>query len=79
VFLAFSTADPVPHNSPRDLLPPRPVLAEDRIDRLFLACAETTRDAVLDALMAAETMTGRASHRRLALRDRPLVLPSSRR
>ena len=69
VFLAFTTANRVPHEPAADLLPPRPILAEDRIDRLFLACAEATRDAVLDALMAAEGMAGRAGHRRRALRE----------
>lgn len=69
VFLAFSTANRVPHAPVSDVLPPRAVLAEERIDRLFLACAEATRDAVVDALMATESMTGRAKYRRRALRD----------
>ncbi len=69
VFLAFTTANRVPHEPAADLLPPHPILAEDRIDCLFLACAEATRDAVLDALMAAESMAGRAGHRRRALRE----------
>ena len=52
----------------QDLLEHR-VLAEARIDRLFQAAAEATQEAVLDALAAAETMTGRGGHRRMALRD----------
>ena len=66
--LAFSTAETVPHDPPADLLPRR-VLAENRIDRLFQAAAEATAEAVLDALAAAEPMTGFGGHHRRALRE----------
>jgi D-aminopeptidase len=68
IALAFTTANRVPHDTDQDLLEHR-VLAEARIDRLFQAAAEATQEAVLDALAAAETMTGRGGHRRMALRD----------
>lgn len=63
VFLGFTTANRTPHDATCDLLPMR-VLAESRIDLLFEAVADTTQEAVLDALAAAPDMTGRAGHRR---------------
>lgn len=68
VALAFTTANRVPHAPVAALLPIR-VLAEGRIDRVFLAAAEATWEAVLDALAAAEPMTGRDGNHRAALRD----------
>jgi D-aminopeptidase len=68
IFLAFTTANRMPHAAKSDLLPCR-VLAETRIDRLFLAAAEATQEAVLDALAAAEACIGRDGHHRAALRD----------
>ena len=67
IALAFTTANRVPHVADHDLLERR-VLAETRIDRLFQAVAETTQEAVLDALAAAESVTGRRGHSRLGLR-----------
>ncbi|UPG72154.1 P1 family peptidase [Roseomonas gilardii subsp. gilardii] len=68
IFLAFSTAERIPHMPKADLLPRR-VLAEGRIDLLFQAAAEATQEAVLDALAAAEPMTGFRGHHRRALRE----------
>lgn len=68
IVLAFSTAERIPHDPPADLLPRR-VLAESRTDCLFQAAAEATAEAVLDALAAAEPMTGFGGHRRRALRE----------
>ncbi|SUE43470.1 DmpA family aminopeptidase [Roseomonas gilardii] len=68
IFLAFSTAERIPHSPKTDLLPRR-VLAEGRIDLLFQAAAEATQEAVLDALAAAEPMTGFRGHHRRALRE----------
>ncbi|PZP45877.1 MAG: aminopeptidase [Azospirillum brasilense] len=68
IFLAFSTAERIPHSPKADLLPRR-VLAEGRIDLLFQAAAEATQEAVLDALAAAEPMTGFRGHHRRALRE----------
>lgn len=68
VFLGFSTANRVPHEARHDLLDQR-VLAENRIDTLFLAAADATHEAVLDALHAAPATTGRAGHHRPGLAD----------
>lgn len=68
IALAFSTAGCIPHDPPTDVMQRR-VLAENRMDGLFQAVAEATAEAVLDALAAAEPMTGFAGHHRRALRE----------
>lgn len=68
ICLAFTTANRVAHAPRTDLLTLR-VLAETRIDDLFLAAAEATREAVLDALVAAEGTIGRDGNRRQGLRE----------
>jgi D-aminopeptidase len=67
IALAFSTAATIPHDAPpiRDVR----VLAEIELDPLFEAAAEATEQAIVDALFAAETVTGFASHTRYALTD----------
>ncbi len=55
IFLAFSTAEP------RDLSPVESetrYLRERRIDALFLATVQAVEEAIVNALVAAETMTG---------------------
>jgi D-aminopeptidase len=56
IFIAFSTANhfPADHHAPYELkaLPP------DHFDALFTAVIESTEEAILNALCAAETMTG---------------------
>ncbi len=74
IALAFTTANRVPHVADRDLLAHR-VLAEWRIDRLFQAAAETTQEAVLDALAGANTTVGRQGHRRVGLAELLLQTP----
>jgi D-aminopeptidase len=66
IALAFTTANRVPHDADSDILDHQ-MLAEGRIDRLLQATAESTQEAVLDALAAAETMVGRQGHRRIGL------------
>ncbi len=68
IALAFTTANRVPHDADQGFYEHR-VLAEARIDRLFQATAEATQEAVLDALAAAQTMTGWGGQRRMALQD----------
>jgi D-aminopeptidase len=68
VFLAFTTANRVAQ-MPENDFGTRRVLAESRIDLLFQAAAEATQEAVLDALAAADAMTGFRSHHRRALRE----------
>lgn len=68
IALAFSTAQRVLHDAPGDFLA-RDVLAEDRIDVLFKAAAETTQEAVLNAMIAADPMKGFKGHKRRSLRE----------
>jgi D-aminopeptidase len=67
VFLGFTTTNRLPHEPQADLIAHR-ILAERRIDLMFEAVAEATQEAVLDALAAADTVTGRDGHRRPGLR-----------
>jgi D-aminopeptidase len=68
IALGFSTANLLSHDERVDLLDLR-VLNENRIDLLFEAMADATQEAVLDALVAAGPMVGRAGHSRPALAD----------
>ena len=68
IALAFTTANRVPQDADADFLEHR-ILAEGRMDRLFQAAAEATQEAVLDALVAAQTTVGRHGHRRLGLAE----------
>ena len=65
IFLAFSTANfgaASPEGVPRvDMLP------NDRINGLFEATVQATEEAIINALVAAEPMTGRDDHRAPAL------------
>ena len=66
IAVAFTTADPIDHDQPDDLVPLR-ALNENRIDTLFRAAAEATQEAVLNAMVAAPATTGRDGHYRLSL------------
>ncbi len=66
IAVAFSTADPIAHDQPADLVPLR-ALNENRIDTLFRAAAEATQEAVLNAMIAAPATTGRDGHHRPSL------------
>lgn len=60
LFLAFSTANPGaarPQGRTASLL----ALTNDQVDPLFWAAAYAAEEAILNALLAAETMTGRAN------------------
>ncbi|NPT37852.1 P1 family peptidase [Paraburkholderia xenovorans] len=67
VALAFSTAYTVPHGADFVTLPP--LVADERLDPLFRACADSVEQAILDALWRAASVTGRAGRRRLSLHD----------
>jgi len=67
IALAFSTAYTVPHGADFITLPP--LLADERLDPLFRACADSVEQAILDALWSAVSVTGRDAHQRLSLRD----------
>jgi len=68
VAIAFSTANPIPHEP---TAPTRQVTLLDEghpiIDELFRAVVETTEEAVINALYAAQPTDGRDNHRRAAL------------
>ena len=58
IFLAFSTANPgVAY--PLDGLGYADILPNDHLDPIFAAAALSTEEAILNAMLAAETMTGR--------------------
>ena len=54
IFVAFSTTARAPRGEP-----PPPALADAELNPLFLATVDATEEAVLNALWAAETTTGR--------------------
>jgi D-aminopeptidase len=65
IFVAFSTANPgaIASKGVRDLK----MLPNDQLDPLFLATVEATEEAVINAMIAAETMTGIDDHTVIAL------------
>jgi D-aminopeptidase len=64
IFLAFATGNHIHHGDPVSQLR---MLSPDSMDPLFQAAAEATEEAILNALTAAETMTGFAGHTAHAL------------
>ena len=60
IFLAFSTAGRVAHSA--GPLVERTILTDAYIDPLFAAAAEAAEEAVLDSLVAADTVEGRDGH-----------------
>lgn len=68
IALAFSTAHRISHFEPCDFIA-RDLLWEDKIDLLFQAAAETTQEAVLNAMIASPEMRGRGRNRRPSLVD----------
>jgi D-aminopeptidase len=73
--LAFTTAGCTPHQATSPLLDPRALLADAHslMDGLFQAAVETVEEAVLNALLRAETVVGRDGHVREALPIEPVV------
>jgi D-aminopeptidase len=65
LFLAFSTANP--EASTRDGVASLTMLPNERMDALFESTVQATEEAIVNALVAAETMTGRDGHRVIAL------------
>jgi D-aminopeptidase len=65
IFLAFSTANP--SAAKRDGLAQLTMLPNERMNPLFDATVQATEEAILNALVAAETMVGRDEHKVLAL------------
>ncbi|WP_306146981.1 MULTISPECIES: P1 family peptidase [unclassified Roseibium] len=65
---AFSTAHKIPHNPEGDLIA-RDHMHEGKIDLLFQAAAETTQEAVLNAMIASPAMYGKGTSFRPSLKD----------
>ncbi len=66
IFLAFSTANAEAHQS-RAALRQADYLGNGAMDGLFRAVAEATEEAVIDSMIANDTMTGRDGARSIAL------------
>ena len=66
IALAFSTAYTVP-DTPDRPMPAVTLLHENRIDPLFQAAADSTEQAIVNALLTATAVTGRDGHHRPAL------------
>ncbi|HXZ39793.1 MAG TPA: P1 family peptidase [Terriglobales bacterium] len=60
IFIAFSTANPGAGGSKG--LHPITMLPNEQLDPLFLATVQATEEAVINAMVAAETMTGIDNH-----------------
>jgi L-aminopeptidase/D-esterase-like protein len=72
IFIAFSTANP--KGGAPDAVRSVEMLANPRMNPLFYATVQATEEAILNALLAAETMTGADGVRVTALpRDRLLA------
>lgn len=68
IALAFSTAYQIPSDASR-AMPAVAMVHESRIDPLFEAAAEATEQAIVHALWAAETVSGRDGHSRRAITE----------
>jgi D-aminopeptidase len=68
IALGFTTGNILAHEGKADLVDLR-ILNESRMDLLFEALADAAQEAVLDALVAAGSMTGRSGHHRQNLLD----------
>ncbi|MEO8678204.1 MAG: P1 family peptidase [Vicinamibacterales bacterium] len=65
IFIAFSTANPDTYSKPATATVT--MLSNDAIDPLFQAAIQATEEAIINAMVAAETMTGRDGNRLHAL------------
>ncbi len=66
--IAFTTANRIDHNERKSVIAWQ-ALAEPKIDLAFRAAVEATEEAVIEAMLAADPMVGRAGNRRESLRD----------
>ena len=65
IFIAFSTANP--GASAADHVVDLKMLPNDRIEVVFAATVQATEEAIINAMVAAETMTGIENHKVIAL------------
>ncbi|MEO6921454.1 MAG: P1 family peptidase [Collimonas sp.] len=66
--LAFSTAQTIPYR-PLEAVRHTAILHDNLLDPLFEAVVDSTEQAIVNALFAAETVTGRDGHQRQSLYD----------
>ena len=69
IFIAFTTANL--HASDDDTIAKASLIPNDSMDPLFEATVQATEEAILNALIAAKTVTGRDQHTAYAIRDMP--------
>lgn len=69
--IAFSTTNRTPHTPDARINPP--LVRDDALDPLFAAVVESLEEAILNALLAAETLTGRNGNTAFALPQDRLV------
>ena len=65
IFIAFSTANPGAGNPSHRV--PLTMLPNDQMNPLFEATVQATEEAIVNAMVAAETMTGADNHKVIAL------------
>jgi L-aminopeptidase/D-esterase-like protein len=65
IFIAFSTANP--HAEGGKAVVDVKVLANGSLDPVFAATVQATEEAIVNAMVAAETMTGIENHKVIAL------------
>jgi len=65
IFIAFSTANPGGYA--QDGVVDLKMLPNERIEPVFAATVQATEEAIINAMVAAETMTGADNHRVTAL------------
>jgi D-aminopeptidase len=65
IFIAFSTANP--GTAAADHVVDLKMLPNDKIEPVFAATVQATEEAIINAMVAAETMTGIENHRVIAL------------
>lgn len=68
VAVGFSTAVKIPHET-QGMFTDMKRIQEDHIDFLFRAAAESTEEAILNSLVAAETTVGRNGNKRVSLKN----------
>jgi D-aminopeptidase len=68
IFIAFSTANPgAAASKPPGNVVDLKMLPNDKIEPVFAATVQATEEAIINAMVAAETMTGIENHRVIAL------------
>jgi D-aminopeptidase len=65
IFIAFSTANP--HAEGSKTVVDVKMLPNDSLDPIFAATVQATEEAIINAMVAAETMTGIENHKAIAL------------